>query len=88
MATLDSTSLHRYLQQLTATFTPELAQHFASLPPSVEFQIRLDELGEKANEGTLSDEERQEYETYVEAMDVVAELRVNAMLDNRNASSA
>jgi hypothetical protein len=76
MAALDSTSLHRFLEHFTGTFTPELARHFAQLPPSPEFQTRLDELAEKANEGTLTEEERREYATYVEAMDVIALLRI------------
>ena len=76
--TLDSSSLHRFLEQFTETFTPELAQHFANLPPHPDLQARLDELGEKANEGTLTEEERSEYQTYVEAMDVIALLRVKA----------
>ena len=76
--TLDSTSLHRFLEQFTETFTPELAQHFVNLPPHPELQNRLDELGEKANEGTLTEAERSEYQTYVEAMDVIALLRVKS----------
>jgi hypothetical protein len=78
MAVLDSTSLHRFLEHFTGTFTPELARHFAQLPPSPQFQIRLDELAAKANEGTLTEEERREYATYVEAMDVIALLRIKA----------
>lgn len=76
--TLDSSSLHRFLEQFTETFTPELARHFANLPMHPDLQARLDELGEKANEGTLTEEERSEYQTYVEAMDVIALLRVKA----------
>jgi len=83
---LDSSSLHRFLEQFTDTFTPELAEHFATLPPNPDLQARLDELGEKANEGTLTDAERSKYETYVEAMDVIALLRVKSQA-SRNASS-
>jgi hypothetical protein len=79
MAALDSNSLHWFLEQFTGTFTPELADHFTSLPPSPELQERLDELGEKANDGTLTEDERSEYATYVEAMDVIALLRVRSM---------
>jgi hypothetical protein len=77
---LDSTSFEKFLGQFTSRFTPELAEHFATLPPDPEFQARLDELGAKANEGTLTEEERTEYSTYVEAMDVVALLRVKALV--------
>lgn len=79
MATLDSTSLHRFLEQFTDTLTPELAQHFVSLPPNPDLQARLDELGKKANDGTLTQAERSEYDTYVEAMDVIALLRVKTL---------
>lgn len=37
-----------------------------------ELQARLDVLAEKANQGTLSAEEREEYEEYVEGLDLVA----------------
>jgi hypothetical protein len=76
--TLDSTSLHRFLEQFTETFTPELAEHFVNLPPHPALQSRLDELGDKANEGTLTEAERSEYQTYVEALDVIALLRVKS----------
>jgi hypothetical protein len=79
MADLDSTSFHRFLEQYTATFTPELAKHFAQLPPNAELQKRLDELGDKANEGTLTEDERCEYDTYVETMDVLALLRAKTL---------
>lgn len=79
MSNLDSNSLHQFLTQFTSTFTPELADHFAKLPPSPEFQQRLDELSAKANEGTLTEQERSEYDTYVEAMDVIALLRVESL---------
>ena len=79
MSTLDGSSLHRFLEQFTDTFTPELADHFANLPPSPELQARLDELGDKANDGTLTAEERAEYATYVETMDVIALLRAEAL---------
>lgn len=78
MATLDSTSLRRFLEQFTETLTPELAEHFANLQPNREFQAILDDSGQKANEGPLTAEERREYETYVEAMDVIALLREQA----------
>lgn len=80
---LDSTSLERFLKQFTEKFTPELAEHFATLPLDPEFQARLDELGAKADEGSLTEGERSEYATYVEAMDVVALLRVKALARSR-----
>lgn len=79
MTLLDSASLHKFLLHFTETLTPELAEHFVTLPHDPEFQQRLDELGRLANEGRLSDSERREYDTYVEAMDVIALLRVKVL---------
>lgn len=79
MAVLDSSSLHRFLVHFTDTLTPELAFHFSKTPFDPEFQQRLDDLGCKANEGILSGDEQREYDTYIEAMDVIALLRVKSM---------
>ena len=79
MTVLDSASLHKFLLHFTDTLTPELAEHFIKLPPDPDFQRRLDVLGSHANEGSLSDEERREYDTYIEAMDVIALLRVKVL---------
>jgi len=79
MTLLDSASLHKFLLHFTETLTPELAEHFIKLPPDLDFQQRLDELGGLANEGALSEEERREYDTYIEAMDVVALLRIKVL---------
>ena len=79
MTVLDSASLHKFLLHFTDTLTPELAEHFVKLPSDPDFQLRLDELGGLANEGALSDEERREYDTYIEAMDVIALLRVKVL---------
>lgn len=73
------TTLERFVNHLVHGFTPELARHFAELPrPDAEFQARLDELAEKANEGTLSADEAGEYDTYIELMDFVALMRLTA----------
>ena len=45
----------------------------------IHFQQRLDALGGLANEGALSEEVRREYDTYIEAMDVIALLRVKVL---------
>ncbi len=72
-------TLERFVEHLTRGFTPELARHFAELPePSSEFQARLDELAEKANEGTLSPVEAREYDKYVEYIDFVTFMRLKA----------
>lgn len=77
----NNTTLEKFVEHLTRGFTPELAKHFAELPePNPEFQMPLDELAEKANEGTLSPVEAREYDKFVEYMDFVALLRLKARL--------
>jgi hypothetical protein len=77
-------SFEKFLRQFTDRFTPELAEHFATLAPDPAFQARLDELGDKASEGTLTEDEHREYATYVEANDVIALLRVRALARAKN----
>ena len=73
------TTLERFVNHLIRGFTPELARHFAELPqPNAEFQTRLDELADKANEGILSTDEAREYDTYIELIDFVALMRLKA----------
>ncbi len=79
MATLDSTALRDFLVQFTDGFTPELVEHFVTTQPRAELQARIEALAAKANEGELSDVERSEYDTYIEAMDVIALMRVKSM---------
>ena len=43
-----------------------------------QLQRRIEELAEKAKEGQLTDEERAEYEGYVEANDFIAVLQAKA----------
>ena len=50
---LDSTSFEKFLKQFTDKFTPELAEHFAMLPPDPEFQARLDDLGARPTTAPL-----------------------------------
>jgi hypothetical protein len=72
-------TLERFVEHLTRGFTPELAKHFAELPePNPEFQARLDQLAESANQGLLSPAEGEEYEKYIEYMDFVAYMRLKA----------
>jgi hypothetical protein len=65
-------SIDRILEPLAACFTPDVAQRIVDVrvddPLTME---RLEELRSKANEGTLTEAERDEYEAFVEANDVL-----------------
>jgi len=77
MATSPST-LDLFLDPVAECFTAGVAQRIVELrsdPLAIE---RLEQLREKANFGKLSDDERAEYEEFVEAMDLVAILKAKA----------
>jgi hypothetical protein len=61
----DSSVMDRLLEPFGRTLTPAVARELVGLRAPSEEQDRIDELAEKCNEGTLSDEERAEYEDYV-----------------------
>lgn len=63
---------------LDPVITAEIAQRIVQLEADDATQSRLDELGEKANEGLLTPSERSEYEAYVTAIDVVGILQAKA----------
>ena len=59
-------------------------------PPQVrlpDLQSRLDDLRSRANEGALTDDERDEYERFVEALDLLALLKTRARAALRRQSA-
>jgi hypothetical protein len=63
---------------LEPVLTPEVARRIVNLRADEATQARLEELAGKCSEGRLSSEEREEYESYVEAIDVVSILQAKA----------
>ena len=53
--------LDRLLQPLAGCLSPDVAARVAELRADDAMQERIDYLAERANEGALSDEEREEY---------------------------
>lgn len=74
----DTAVLDRILEPLASALTPEIAERLINLQADPETQIVIDSLGEKANEGTLTDSERRQYETFVRAGTLVAILQAKA----------
>jgi hypothetical protein len=70
--------LDRILEPITDCLTPDVAAKLVALRADAETQARVDELADKANEGTLSTEERVEYEQYREAFHFVTLLQAKA----------
>lgn len=73
-----ATYLEDYFSPVTEVLTPELARAIIDLEPNTRATARVIALGQKANAGTLTDEERDEYKAYVDAGDVIAVFKAKA----------
>ena len=72
------TVLDELLDPLTRCFTADVARQIADLRASPSVQGRIDRLAQRAAEGEITEAERDEYERYVEAIDVVGLLQAKA----------
>ncbi|MCA9114973.1 MAG: hypothetical protein KDA79_07790 [Planctomycetaceae bacterium] len=66
------------LQPLTSALTPEAARALAAFKVSDSVRQRVAELAEKANEGELTEAEREEYETHVQYANVLTVIKAKA----------
>jgi hypothetical protein len=73
-----SAVLDRLVDPLSRCLTPESAQRLLKLKADRSLQARVDELGEKCNEGTLTPEEQAEYARYVSFGTFIALLKSKA----------
>jgi len=74
----NTTTLDRLMEPIVRTFTPEVARALIQFRADPELQARMDELAEKCNEGRLTSEEREEYETNVRFANYLAILQAKA----------
>jgi hypothetical protein len=72
--------LDRIFDPIEDALTPETARRLVAWRADEATQQRLDELGDKSNEGELTEAEREEYETYVRAIEFIAILQAKARL--------
>lgn len=70
--------LDRFLDPIAECLTPEVAERIVKSRPDRWVQTRADELADKANQGLLSERERDEYREIVEAIDVVGIIKAKA----------
>lgn len=78
MKILEAPALDRILDPISRLLTPDVARRLADLRVDAQTQARIDRLARRSNNGTLTDAERAEYETYVTAIDFVAVLQAKA----------
>ena len=82
----DAIHLDRLLEPFAVVLTPEVAAKVADLRADDATQARIDYLADRANEGLLTDEERDEYVGYLHAIDVIAVLQAKARSQLRRPS--
>lgn len=70
--------LDHYFEPVTAMFTRDMAEALINRKPDEQVAARVLELGRKSNDGTLTDEERDEYKNLVDAGDLIALLKSKA----------
>ncbi len=70
--------LDRLLEPLAGCLSPDSAAKVADLRADETMQTRIDYLAEQANEGLLTEEEREEYSGYLHAIDVITVLQAKA----------
>ncbi len=73
-----SAYLDAYFEPVISVLTPELAEKIVSLRPDPKVVARVTELAGKSDDGTLTDEERNEFENLVDAGDFISLLKSKA----------
>ena len=75
-----ASGLDGLLEPLSRCLDAESARRIVDLQVDPPVQERMDILAEGANEGTLSDTERSEYEALINAADFISILKLKAQL--------
>jgi hypothetical protein len=70
--------LDRLLEPLVGCLSLDVAAKVANLRADEALQDRIDYLADRSNEGLLTAEERDEYEGYLHAIDVIAVFQAKA----------
>jgi hypothetical protein len=73
-----ASSLDQLFDPVTGCLTLQVAQRIVDWRPDREFRKRIEELGRKADEGTLTPAEDAEYREYIDEADVIALLQAKA----------
>jgi hypothetical protein len=74
----NTATLERLVEPVARTLTPEVARALVALRADPALQARMDELAEKCNEGKLTPDEREEYDTSVRFGNFLAILQAKA----------
>ena len=70
--------LSTYIEPLAEDLTREQAEKILAIKPAAKVIGRVQELADKANAGILTEQERAEYEYYIDVDDVIGVLKARA----------
>jgi hypothetical protein len=73
-----NSTIDRLVEPVARALTPDVAKALIQIRADAELQARMDELAEKCNEGQLTPEEREEYDTSIRFANFVAILQAKA----------
>ena len=73
-----TTALNRLLEPLSQSLSVEAAQQLLGFRIDPAVQARIDELADRCSEGLLTEDERAEYESYVEGIGLINLLMAKA----------
>jgi hypothetical protein len=78
--------LDRLLEPFADCLTPDVAAKIADMRADDEVQARMEYLADRANDGSLTPDEEEEYAACLHAIDVIAVLQAKARSHLRRAS--
>jgi hypothetical protein len=84
----NTATIERLVEPVVRTLTPEVARALVELRADPKLQARMEELAEKCNDGTLTSDEREEYETSIRFGNFIAILQTKARLLLKRRASA
>ena len=82
-------TIDQLIEPVGQCLTREVAERLVALRANPELQVEVDRLAEKANQGTLTADERTQYEQYVSFAQFVTLLQIEAreLLDGRSGAA-
>ncbi len=75
---METATLERMVEPVSRCLTPEVARLIIALRADPELEQRVEELAGKADNGQLTESERDEYESYVRASKFISILQSKA----------
>ena len=78
MSTATVNILSSYLGPIAEELTPQLAERLVRIEATDELVAHVEELGRKSNAGTLTEQERAEYQYYVDVNNQLGRLKAQA----------